>query len=241
MDILKFTLSGKDAFFKKPEVNSYYYFTYGNIHKVALLGIFGAVLGYGGYRQMEESDINPEFYRKLKRLRISIAPDEKGRGSFSRKIQSFNNSVGYASNEKGGNLIVKQQWLENPCWDIYVKLDTEESLKLKESLLNRKSIYLPYLGSNDHPADIRCVEVCRAEPVKDMEEERIDSLFPNGTVVLDFDGDSEYPYLYQEFLPLTLDETSNQYQLERFFFSNFPVEEYSCEIYDVKGKHIVFF
>ena len=53
MDILRFTLSGKQAFFKKPEVNSYYYFTYGNIHKVALLGIFGAILGYGGYTQMQ--------------------------------------------------------------------------------------------------------------------------------------------------------------------------------------------
>ena len=41
MEILRFSLSGKTAFFKKPEVNTYFYFTYGNIHKVALLGIFG--------------------------------------------------------------------------------------------------------------------------------------------------------------------------------------------------------
>ena len=41
MEVLRFSLSGKTAFFKKPEVNTYYYFTYGNIHKVALLGIFG--------------------------------------------------------------------------------------------------------------------------------------------------------------------------------------------------------
>lgn len=44
----------KNAFFKKPEVNTYCYFTYGNIHKVALLGMFGAILGYGGYSQMKE-------------------------------------------------------------------------------------------------------------------------------------------------------------------------------------------
>ena len=36
MKALKFTLSGKTAFFKRPEVNTYYYFTFGNIHKVAL-------------------------------------------------------------------------------------------------------------------------------------------------------------------------------------------------------------
>lgn len=41
MDAIKFTLRGNTAFFKKPDVNSYYYFTYGCIHKVALLGILG--------------------------------------------------------------------------------------------------------------------------------------------------------------------------------------------------------
>ena len=45
MRALKFTLSGKNAFFKKPEVNAYFYFTYGQIHRVALLGILGAIVG----------------------------------------------------------------------------------------------------------------------------------------------------------------------------------------------------
>ena len=36
MKAVKFTLKGKTAFFKNPEVNSYFYFTYGNIHKPAL-------------------------------------------------------------------------------------------------------------------------------------------------------------------------------------------------------------
>ena len=44
MQALKFRLKGKHAFFKIPAVNSYYYFTYAQIHKVALLGIFGAIL-----------------------------------------------------------------------------------------------------------------------------------------------------------------------------------------------------
>ena len=56
MKAIRFTLSGKNAFFKKPEVNSYYYFSYGQIHKVALLGIFGAILGYGGYAQRKDRD-----------------------------------------------------------------------------------------------------------------------------------------------------------------------------------------
>ena len=49
MEILKFTIKGSNAFFKKPDVNTYLYLTYGNIHKIALIGILGAILGYCGY------------------------------------------------------------------------------------------------------------------------------------------------------------------------------------------------
>ena len=133
MEAVKFTLSGRNAFFKKPEVNAYYYFTYSHIHKVALLGIFGAILGYGGYAQKEwkkekkgqsiEVDY-PEFYEKLRHIKVSVVPKNE-RGYISKKVQIFNNSVGYASAEQGGNLIIKEQWLENPVWDIYVLIDCE--------------------------------------------------------------------------------------------------------------------
>lgn len=124
MEVIKFTLEGKSGFFKKPDVNTYLYFTYGNIHKVALLGIFGAILGYKGYNQMSFNkkykkdfkgflDDNvgcyPEFYEKLNHLNIAITPKEV---SINKKIQVFNNSVGYASKEQGGNLIVKDNGLK---------------------------------------------------------------------------------------------------------------------------------
>lgn len=108
MEVLHFTLKGRAAFFKKPEVNSYVYFTYGNIHKVALLGMFGAILGYGGYtkkynetgkaKQIEESF--PEFYEKLSKLKVAVRPNAE-KGFIPKKIQAFNNSVGYASKEMG--------------------------------------------------------------------------------------------------------------------------------------------
>lgn len=241
MEVLKFTLSGKNAFFKKPEVNSYYYFTYGNIHKVALLGLLGAILGYGGYIQMKKEEEYPEFYQRLKELQISIAPDPASKGSFSRKIQNFNNSVGYASAEEGGNLIVKQQWLEEPRWDIYIKLDSREAERIKEYILSQKCIFFPYLGSNDHPADITDVQICRAEKAQDMEEERIDSLFPRKWAVLDFDEEPGKPYLYEEYLPIGLNEKTLLYQTDKFFFTNIPIADYSCDIYRIEGKHIVFF
>ena len=115
MKALCFTLKGKTAFFKKPEVNSYVYFTYGNIHKIALLGVFGAILGYGGYtkqynkegRTKKVQESLPEFYENLNGLKVAVCPNAE-RGFIPKKIQTFNNSVGYASKETGGNLIVKE-------------------------------------------------------------------------------------------------------------------------------------
>lgn len=36
-EAIRFELWGNTAFFKKPDVNEYVYFTYNNIHKIALL------------------------------------------------------------------------------------------------------------------------------------------------------------------------------------------------------------
>lgn len=119
------------CFFKIPAVNSYYYFTYAQIHKVALLGIFGAILGYDGYQQMQKEDRFPEFYERLQALKVSVIPCVKN-GIFLKKVQTFNNSIG--SLEQGRNLIVQEQWLEKPEWLIYVLLDCEESEKLAEML-----------------------------------------------------------------------------------------------------------
>ena len=149
MMALKFTLSGETAFFKKPDVNTYLYFTYGNIHKIAILGIIGAAIGLNGYNFQRKLPF-PQFYSELISLNISIVPRNE-RGYIAKKIQVFNNSVGYASREVGGNLIVKEQWLEKPSWDIYILIDHNKNMeKIIYSFLESSFEYMPYLGKNDH-------------------------------------------------------------------------------------------
>lgn len=243
MEVLKFTLKGKTAFFKMPEVNTYYYFTYGNIHKVVLLGIFGAILGYGGYSQWKKNDKHPypEFYRKLADIEVAIVPKENTKGYINKKIQVFNNSVGYASTEKGGNLVIKQQWLENPEWDIYVKIDRDEAQKIKESILSRKSVYIPYLGSNDHPAEILYPKILECCLVKCNEIQQMDSLFPEKYFEIDYeDCDVITPFKYSEYLPIGLNEDTQMYLMEKLIFTNFPIISHEIEVYDVDGKKISF-
>lgn len=242
MKILKFRLWGESAFFKKPDVNTYLYFTYSNIHKVALLGIFGAILGYRGYNQMIENDEFPEFYKRLKDLKVGIEPKEGSRGVFSKKVQVFNNSVGYASQEQGGNLIVKEQWLENPEWNIYVIINSIEAEELEIYIRECRSVFIPYLGKNDHFANIEYIGTYDCKK-SEADIENIDSL----ALVKDLDvsddiDDVNYPYRYREDLPIALNKTTNMYEYESFIYTNMFIDEIRAEdIYNVEGKNIVFF
>lgn len=228
MEILKFTLSGRTAFFKIPEVNSYVYFSYGHIHKVSLLGLLGAVMGYGGYNSQGEKEY-PEFYEKLKDIKISIMPKNTN-GSFSKKIQFFNNSVGYASNEEGGNLIVKEQWLEDVEWDIFIKIeDTDIHKELKERMQNYNFEYTVYLGKNDHLATINNVEILQGENFLEDESE-INSLFMKKSINGFFkekngfgaakENKGRLNFKYEEKLPLSLHNISNQYEVGSLIFTN---------------------
>lgn len=245
MDILRFSLSGRTAFFKKPEVNTYYSFTFGQIHKVALLGIFGSILGLKGYSDFNrEIDIYPEFYAKLENLQYSIIPKNEA-GFINKKIQHFNNSVGYASKEKGGNLIVKEQWLENPQWDIFVKLNSEIAMKLADSLLNSRCVYTPYLGKNDHPADIRDVALLYDCNLTNNYM-TIDSLFLKDKVEYGDIDDYEEEYLdvkifkYEENLPVGLSKDTQMYYYKTFVNTNLPIKKYHGEVYEAEGRKIVF-
>lgn len=245
MKALRFTLEGKTAFFKKPEVNSYFYFTYGNIHKIALLGLFGAVLGYGGYAQMKTegkkkkglSPSEPEFYERLKELNVSIIPNAE-KGFFRKKIQAFNNSVGYASKEQGGNLIVKEQWLENPSWTVYVLLDCEEAEKLAEAMMDHRAVYVPYLGKNDHYADLKSVVICELQSAA-TGQGILGSLFLKENVTQEEDDD-EMTYKYQERLPVAMDEWANSYILKTFLFTDAYVTWENDCVYESEGKYLMF-
>lgn len=239
MKALKFTLSGKTAFFKKPDVNQYAYFTYNNIHKIALLGILGAVIGLKGYNQQNKEKY-PEFYEKLKDFKISIIPLKK---YFDKKIQIFNNTVGYASQEANNILNVREQWLEEPEWEIYIlENQTDEYKKLEDYLLNKKAEYIPYLGKNDHSADIDKIE--KVVLLKKENINHIDSLFLEEICdlgVYTYDDGNEY--ILKEKQPIKLNEKHNFYEFENTIYTNLEIETLKeiSYIYAHNDKVIHFF
>jgi len=236
MQAISFRLSGKTACFRKPDVNQYAYFTYNNIHKPALLGLLGAVIGLGGHtqlynenrgkkpNQLEYNQGYPEFYEKLQHLKVSIVPLAP-HGYFSKKIQVFNNSVGYASFEAGGNLIVREQWLENPAWQILI-LDNGSDMyaKIAEYLLHEKSVFIPYLGKNDHPAHIREVKTVALE--NGIENIKISSLFDEQDLhISEIAPRGELSFCFKEISPIKLQKQYHFYEYKPLLFTNHKIDE----------------
>ena len=228
MKSLRFTLSGPSACFRQPDVNASVYFTYNNIHKVALLGLLGAVIGLSGYRNAQlygqkEPDF-PEFYEVLSQMQVSVIPRGK-HGYFTKKIQYFNNSVGYASKEQGGNLQVREQWLENPSWTILLaQHNLADAIwdKLCSNLLQGQCVYLPYLGRNDFPAQIEDVQMVELTSSK---QSRIDSLFLYEGDLKALDGGGPSRYLFVETAPIGLAPKYNFYEFGRYIFTNGIIPE----------------
>ncbi|AHJ12409.1 type I-B CRISPR-associated protein Cas5b [Sulfurospirillum multivorans] len=252
MKALRFILSGKTACFRKPDVNVFAYFTYNNIHKPALLGMLGAIIGLGGHNQLSNKnrglkkasssydDGFPEFYGKLKELKIAITPLAPN-GYFSKKIQTFNNSVGYASFEQGGNLIVREQWLENPVWQILILDDESEVFqKISEYFLNGKSVFIPYLGKNDHPAKIDDVRIIELLPF--IKEQKVSSLFEeNKLQIVKSPPRGELSYYFKEVSPIRLNEQHHFYEYANLIFTNHKIENENVEdVLSCEGNNYAF-
>lgn len=241
---IRFTVGGRNALFKMPDVNSNIYYTYNNIHKIALLGILGAILGLSGlknYKLFNEKEREfPEFYEKLNKLSVAIVPLAP-KGYFPKKVQYFNNSVGYASYETGGNLQVFEQWLENPKWDIYLKNDgIDWSLweQLIKMLLEGECVYIPYLGKNDFPADISNPKLIDLQADS---SEYCHSLFIGKLSQLDNNDTSDWkhPYYFTEYAPVALQPQINFYILEQTIFTNCKIS--GIENICTDGERMLYF
>ena len=232
MRAISFKLSGRFAHFKKPDVNSHTYFTYSHVHKIALLGIFGAILGLRGYGN-SKGDL-PEFYEKLKDFKVSIIPQKP---YFTKKIVTFNNSVGYASQEQGGNLIVREQWLENPVWEILVlENDSDEFRELEKRLLKKEFAFIPYLGKNDNFANID--EVKEIELKEASSDLVCISLAKKDELIFKKAPRFGAHFFYEEYLPGRLKEKFLIYEYEKMVLSSWMVEGRSENFFEYKGKGV---
>lgn len=230
MKLISFDLKADFAFFRKPDTNATINLSYNIIHRPAILGILGAIIGLEGYKEKGEW---PQYYEALKDVGVGIEPLNHDKGNYAKTSIKYSNTVGYAN--KGSNLLPEELTLVNPEYRLFLLLDEKKELhqKLSNYIQSGNAEYIPYLGKNEFSAwwnPTSYKEYHFSEKVIGDESVKIQTIFLKTTILkgnndapfadlLDFDN-AESPFLYFERLPKDFDLLLCQYDLREFAFSN---------------------
>lgn len=220
---------------KKPDTNEPVYLTFNILHKPALLGIFGAIIGLKGFQKKGEL---PEYYIELKDLKIGIQPLNHENGNYSKTIIRYNNTTGFASEEKGGNLIIDEQTLITPAFRCYalINFDKEHQKRLYNNLKENKAEYLPYLGKNEFSVWWKNFKEYSYEDFKPDGKFKISSIFikyeslKDGIKKTYFSPAMNFQtkgntYSYFENLPVSYHKQLFQYEFKNFAFTNWDLKQ----------------
>ena len=232
---------------KKPDTNEPVYLTFNMIHKPALLGIFGAIIGLEGFKKQGQL---PEYYNKLTDLKIGIQPLEHENGNYQKTVITYNNTTGMASDEQGGNLMVSEQTLIAPAFRIFVLLDKENEThnKLHEYLKENKAEYLPYLGKNDFSLWWEQYNEYDFQPFTAKDSFSIASIFKKSEKLkgkteeqglFELIMEQSGSFIYFENLPIGYQEAPlYQYEYFPFAFTDYPLKQnYQAEdLYELDNE-----
>lgn len=235
MKLISFDLKADFAFFRKPETNATINLSYNMIHRPAILGILGAIVGLDGYKEKGKL---PQYYDVLKEIKVGVEPLMHDKGVYAKTNIKYSNTVGYAN--KGSNFLTEELTLVKPAYRIFLLLDetNEIQLQLMHNLKNAYAEFIPYLGKNEFTAwwnsssykeyhfekkDIQCGENVEIKTVfqKNMTiKDNADAPMPD---FYNFDKE-DTPFLYFERLPRDFDLDLMQYELVEFVYSNYQIK-----------------
>ncbi len=234
MKLISFDLKADFAFFRKPDTNATINLSYNIIHRPAILGILGAIIGLDGYK---EKGIMPQYYEVLKDVKIGIEPLNHDKGNYTKTNIKYSNTIGYAN--KGTNFLTEELTLVNPVYRIYLLLSEEDVYQnqLVDNIKTGCAEFIPYLGKNEFTAwwnsdsykeyhfsnneiPKESVRICTIFQKETVLKNNVETPFPD---LLNFDN-TESPYIYFERLPMDFDLSLMQYNLSEFAFSNYQIK-----------------
>lgn len=249
--LISFDLQADFGFFRKPETNEGIALTYTHLHKPALLGILGAIIGLGGYRKKGEV---PEYAQKLAEVKVGVQPLNTDQGNFPKTVVKYTNTVGYAN--KGSNFLAEEAMLVKPAYRVFLLLDDDDEhhAKLIDYLKTGQAEFLPYFGKNEHAAwwsadSFR--EYADFEVVDErLENFKIGSLFEKGQrsvkpqpiQVRDRRNKNRFDpnaFAFFERLPSGFDPELHQYELGNFALTTFalPDNDEIDRLYALDAEH----
>jgi len=245
---------------KKPDTNEPVYLTFNMLHKPVLLGILGAITGLEGFKEKGKL---PDYYEKLKDLKVGIEPLKHENGNFQKTIIKYNNATGFANqaeaevlnlktgkNKKkkiGATLNIIEQTIVAPTFRCYFLLDTDIELhkKIDKNLSNHDAEYLPYLGKNEFSVWWENYRQYEFKEFEAAENFKIASVFIKDKPVKDGKAEEYFDlltdltgqgntFIYFERLPIGYIEIApKQYQYE---YRNFAFSDWSYRP-EYKSEH----
>lgn len=236
--LVSIDLKADFGFFRKPDANNTINLSYNIIHKPAILGILGAIIGLEGYAEKGKM---PIYYKVLKDTKIGVQPLEEEKGNYLKTLVSYSDSTGFNNKDKDrlpATRIMEEMMLVNPQYRIYLLLESSNEFhqSLFQNLSNAQSEFIPYFGKNEFTAwwekasfreyafeqkkniteSIRIKTVFQKDLVLKNNTEELVSFLPN--------PDDPIPFLYFERLPKDFDTDLMQYNLGEFAYSTFHVK-----------------
>ena len=217
--LVSFTIKAEFGMFKKPDINDKIFVSYNMIHKPYLLGILGAIMGYNGHNQNQDRSKMPEYYEKLKDIKVAIAPSSENGGIFKKEFIIFNNTT------NGSITNITEQTLVNPAYRIYLELDDKKDKELIAKLEKNESIFPPYMGKNEFTLWWDNFKIHdKFEKIESKEKFEIKTIIKKPeNFVLKNSGYKErttnYFYLFER-LPIGFDEQLKQYNYHEFLYTN---------------------
>jgi len=233
--LFSFDLLGKTASFRKPDINQVY-LTYTFIPLPTVYGILGAIQGHGGYSsQYYKKSAEPEFYDKNKKFYIAIKPNNI---KLNKTFITYNNFHGYGSNERGGNLQITEQFIVGFNTTIFVYSEDDSTLALFNLLKSSRTTFIPYLGKNEHLAELDNFKIyakynridiksnsLKINSIVPLDESKVEhhtaEVFENEDVSIDEsiqESANNSIFRIYENLPLSLN--NNKYDLNLVVYSN---------------------
>ena len=153
--LLIFRLYGSFAHFNQPMSNRFRN-TYSIIPKPQILGVLGSIAGFDGYKNRKTM---PEYYRLLEDVKVYINPNNERNQKF---IVNYNSMNSFLSNRVDGaspNVIIKEQILVNPDYEIGLLVDQKNDLHkiIIENIQQNRSTFPIYFGKNEFFANIQFI------------------------------------------------------------------------------------
>ena len=234
MKLISFDLKADFAFFRIPDTNATINLSYNIIHRPAVLGVLGAILGLDGYKEKGKL---PQYYEVLKDVRIGVEPLNHDKGNYTKTNIKYSNTVGYAN--KGTNFLTEELTLVKPEYRIYLLLDEDNGYQkqLLDNIRDGCAEFIPYLGKNEFTAwwttnsykeyhfsdekePIGSIKIKTIFQKDIALKNNVEAPFPD---LLNFDN-AESPFIYFERLPKDFDLSLMQYDLGEFAFSNYQIK-----------------